>query len=118
MIIERFEEKHFNQKSISRTINELLKEEFVAYGWEDESYLFQDSEVTGDTWRLDFAKENISMEVAFNHGSVVAGNLLNPVLASELSHVQKAIQTKMGIVICATQALKSAGVFDSAVVSY
>ncbi|HLR68860.1 MAG TPA: BglII/BstYI family type II restriction endonuclease [Virgibacillus sp.] len=118
MIIERFEEKHFNQKSISRTINELLKEEFVAFGWEDESYIFQDTEFRGDTWRLDFAKENISMEVAFNHGSVVAWNLLKPVLASELNHVKKAIQTKMGIVICATQALKSAGGFDSAVGSY
>ncbi|WP_205647224.1 hypothetical protein [Bacillus cereus] len=32
MIIERFEQKHSKQKSISRTINELLKEEFIAFG--------------------------------------------------------------------------------------
>jgi len=115
MIIERFETKHFKQKSISRTINDLLREEFKAFGWREESPIFQDSYYEGDTWRLDFAKENISIEVAFNHGSVIAWNLLKPVLASELNHVQKAIQTKVGVVICATDALKAAGGFDGAV---
>jgi len=118
MIINRFEEKHSKQKSISRTINDLLKEEFMAFGWQEESYIFQDSEYQGDTWRLDFAKENISIEVAFNHGSVIAWNLLKPVLASELNHVDKAIQTKVGVIICATDAMKRAGGFDSAVGSY
>jgi hypothetical protein len=118
MIIERFEEKHSKQKSISRTINDLLKEEFISFGWREESYIFQDTDYLGDTWRLDFAKENISIEVAFNHGSVIAWNLLKPVLASELNHVQKAIQTKIGVIICATDAMKTAGGFDSAVGSY
>lgn len=118
LIIERFEKKHSKQKSLSRTINDLLKEEFMAFGWQEESYIFQDTDYRGDTWRLDFAKENISIEVAFNHGSVIAWNLLKPVLASELNHVQKAIQTKVGVVICATDAMKKAGGFDSAVGSY
>jgi len=118
MIIEKFQERHSNQKSISRSINELLKESFILLGWQEESPIFQESEYIGDTWRLDFAKENISMEVAFNHGSVVAWNLLKPVLASELNHVKKAIQTKIGVIICATQELKIAGGFDSAVGSY
>jgi hypothetical protein len=43
---------------------------------------------------------------------------LKPVLASELNHVQKAIQTEIGIVICATSALKAAGGFDNAVGEY
>lgn len=118
MIIERFEQKHSKQKSISRTINELLKEEFTAFGWREESPIFQDTDYQGDTWRLDFAKENISIEVAFNHGSVIAWNLLKPVLASELNHVQKAIQTKVGVIICATDGMKAAGGFDGAVGSY
>lgn len=118
MIIQRFEEKHQKQKSLSRTINDLLKEELMAFGWHEESYIFQDTDYKGDTWRLDFAKENISIEVAFNHGSVIAWNLLKPVLASELNHVQKAIQTKVGVVICATDTMKIAGGFDNAVGSY
>lgn len=118
MIITRFQEKHFRRKSISMTINQLLKEEFIALGWSAESMIFQDENYKGDTWKLDFAKKNISIEVAFNHGSVIAWNLLKPVLASELNHVKKAIQTKIGIVICATNELKIRGGFDTAVGSY
>ncbi len=35
-------------------------------------------------------------------------------LASELNHVEKAIQTRAGILICATDEMKSAGGFDGA----
>ena len=102
-------------KSISRAINDLLKERFLEIDWDAESSIFQDSSYQGDTWRLDFAKDDISLEVAFNHASVIAWNLIKPVLASELNHVQKAIQTKIGVVITATQSLKSAGGFDGAI---
>ena len=105
-------------KSISRAINDLLKENFLEKGWASESGIFQDNEYTGDTWRLDFAKNDISIEVAFNHSTVIAWNLIKPVLASELNHVQKAIQTKIGIVITATNAMKKAGGFDGAIGTY
>lgn len=118
MIIRRFEKSHFSQKSLSRTINELLKEEFIQLGWKKESRIFQNSKYSGDAWRLDFAKKLISIEVAFNHSSVIAWNLLKPVLAGELNHIEKAIQTELGIIICATDELKRAGGFDSAVGSY
>jgi hypothetical protein len=69
-------------------------------------------------WRLDFAKENISIEVAFNHGEAIAWNLMKPVLSSELNHVEKESQTRIGVVIMATEAMKKAGGFDSAVGTY
>lgn|SRR5699024_4617586 len=118
MIIEHFESKTTNQKSISRTLNELLKENFTSLGWYEESFIFQDSNFQGNTWRLDFAKEFVSVEVGFNHGSVIAWNLLKPVIASELNHVKKAIQTKVGVVISATNELKKKGGFDSAIGSF
>lgn len=118
-IIDSFEVKGDRRgKSISTAINELLKSSFTARGWRSESPIFQNPDYTGDTWRLDFAKENISIEVAFNHGTVIAWNLLKPVLASELNHVQKAIQTKLGIIICATEDMKAAGGFDGAIGTY
>src|SRR5699024_10487008 len=106
------------QRSISRQINELLSENLTQFGWESESPIFQNSHYRGDTWRLDFAKELISIEVAFNHSSVIAWNLLKPVLAGELNHVQKAIQTELGIIICATNELKRAGGFDGSIGSF
>ncbi|MGP9043892.1 BglII/BstYI family type II restriction endonuclease [Cytobacillus kochii] len=122
MIIDCYEEHYRTKnKSLSTTINKLLKSEFQSFGWIGESPIFQEpryKDVKGDYWRLDFAKDNISIEVAFNHSTVIAWNLLKPVLASELNHVQKAIQTKLGIVICATQNMKVAGNFDGAIGTY
>lgn len=105
-------------KSISVALNHILKERFLAAGWTRESAIFQDTEYVGDTWRLDFAKGDVSIEVGFNHGSVIAWNLLKPVLASELNHVNKALQTKIGVIITATESLKKSGGFDGAVGTY
>ncbi|MCQ2792018.1 MAG: hypothetical protein MJ208_00680 [Bacilli bacterium] len=109
-------------KSISKAINALIKERLEAKKWHSESEIFADPNYRGrdGTWRLDFAKgENgISIEVAFNHGGNCSWNLIKPVLASELNHVKKAIQTQAGILICATNKMKKAGGFDGAVGSY
>ena len=105
-------------KSLSRAINDLLKERFIEKEWQSESGIFQDNRYQGDTWRLDFAKDDISMEVAFNHASVIAWNLTKPVLASELNHVEKAIQTKIGVIITATADLRRLGGFDGAIGTY
>lgn len=107
-----------NIMSLSAAINDLIHERLVAKGWRPEAPIFQDTEYLGSDaqrWALDFAKDTISIEVAFNHGEAMAWNLLKPVMASELNHVRKAIQTKIGIVILATEELKKAGAFDGAV---
>ena len=105
-------------KSLSKAINDILKEALTSKGWVAESKIFQDHHYQGDTWRLDFAKKAISIEVGFNHSSVIAWNLIKPVLASELNHVEKAIQTKIGIIITATEDLKQKGGFDGAIGTY
>lgn len=106
------------QKSISHTINALLKKEFKDFGWQPESYIFGESDYQTSRWRLDFAKEDVSIEVGFNHGGSVAWNLIKPVLASQLNHVQKAIQTEVGIIITATRELQISGGFDNAIGTY
>lgn len=108
------------KKSISSTINSLLKERFVSLGWKAESQIFADPEYTESkgVFRLDFAKGVVSIEVAFNHGNDAPWNLLKPTLASELNHVEKAIQTEIGVIITATDDMKAAGGFDNAVGTY
>jgi hypothetical protein len=120
------------KKSISESINQLIKVEMVAAGWTPEAPIFRDAAFGEGKWRLDFAKAaqiplsdsrnygdfsatGISVEVAFNHSGSVAWNLLKPVLASELNHVAKAIQTSVGVVITASTSLRDAGGFDSAI---
>lgn len=110
------------KSSLAPSINSLLKEKFIARGWRAESSIFQGEEYGGENadkvWRLDFAKDSVSIEVAFNHGEAIAWNLLKPVLASSVNNVQKAITTEVGVLITATKNLKMAGAFDSAVGEY
>lgn len=105
-------------KSISIAINHLIKQKLIQSHWSLESPIFQDDEYEDNRWRLDFAKGQFSVEVGFNHSGTVAWNLIKPVLASELNHVTKAIQTQIGIIITATQELKVAGGFDGAIGTY
>lgn len=109
-----------SKKSISYTVNSLLKEEFVARGWNAESQIFAEREYAQNQgiFRLDFAKGVVSIEVAFNHGNDAPWNLLKPTLASELNHVEKAIQTEIGVIITATDDMRVAGGFDNAVGTY
>ena len=105
-------------KSISTAINALLKKRFTAKNWAYESYIFNDTRYKNKAWRLDFAKESVSLEVGFNHSGSIAWNLMKPVIGSELNHVEKAIQTKIGVIICATNELQVAGGFDNAIGTY
>jgi len=102
-------------KSISVAINHLIKQRITALGWHQESPIFQDTLYSDNRWRLDFAKGEFSVEVGFNHSGSVAWNLIKPVLASELNHVKKAIQTRVAVIITATQDMRIAGGFDGAI---
>ena len=50
-----------------------------------------------------------------NHAEATAHNLIKPLLASELNHVEKAVQTRLGVVVTCTKSMKKAGNFDGAV---
>jgi len=108
-----------DKKSISDDINSILDGKLTELGWNRQSPIFNNPTYEkGTTWRLDFAKDEISVEVAFNHQEAISWNLIKPVLASELNHVQKAIQTSAGIIVTATDAMRIAGNFDGSVGTY
>lgn len=124
-IVDRFMSKGDRRgKSVTNAVNALIKEELVGRGWEAESYIFADEAYQDKDdgrkgiWRLDFAREPLAVEVAFNHRSDVAWNLIKPVLAGELNHVEKRVQCGGGVVVCATQAFKDAVGMDSACGTY
>jgi hypothetical protein len=109
--------------SLSRAINTLIDQGLTQKGWRRQSPIFGDSRFNDKKWTLDFAKTSntnkdqgtFSVEVAFNNAGSMAWNLIKPVLASELNHVAKAIQTQVGIVVFATESLKDKGCFDATV---
>jgi hypothetical protein len=127
-------------KSLSYAINALLRKHLHdERGWKKEAQIFQGNEYS-NVWRLDFLKQTeivgesddadsqvvsksgMAVEVAFNHGEAIAWNLLKPVLASEVNHIEKSdsvdIGSGIGIMITASAALKEAGGFDGAVGEY
>mgnify|MGYP006111806991 CR=1 FL=1 len=104
-------------KSLSKSINAILKKRLVEKKWDSESKIFKPKEFK-NPWKLDFTKYPFSMEVAFNHGEATAWNLMKPVIASEINHVEKEFQTEIGIIILANQNLKSKGGFDGTVKTF
>jgi hypothetical protein len=94
-------------KSLSEPINFIFKDRMIDKGWTPESPIFYDKEYGqgqgSKKWRLDFAKNDISIEVAFNNTGAVAHNIIKPVLASQPNHVKKSINTKLGVIITASE---------------
>lgn len=122
IILEFNSSNRTSKKSVSDAINKLIDKKLVELNWQRQSAIFNHSEYRptsrNHTWTLDFAKEEIAIEVAFNHGGNTAWNLIKPVLSSELNHVEKAIQTSAGVIITAKDSMKRAGNFDNAIGSY
>lgn len=125
-IILKYQNQVRKGKSISESINKLIDERLVGMNWNRQSPIFKEAAYSdrgrkgrkSSTWTLDFAKESIAIEVAFNHGGNVSWNLIKPVLSSELNHVKKEIQTKLGVIITVTNEMKSKGGFDGAIGSF
>jgi len=128
-LIEGFYEDKANRSSavsLSTAINKILKERLVDLNWKPEAALFKNEDYLTDpesnrkykSWRLDFAKNLISIEVGFNHGEAIAHNMMKPVFASEMNHLEKDIKTELGIIITATHSFKKVGGFDGAVGTY
>lgn len=109
--------------SISDSVNKLINKRLTQKGWSRQSRIFGDKRFKDMRWTLDFAKETngvgtFCVEVVFNNAGSLGWNLLKPVLACEQNHVEKAIQTKIGIIVLATKAMKAAGGFDSTVATF
>lgn len=132
------DESSGSKMSISASLNNLIDRKLVSRAWTKQAALFQGPEYSSGTrWRLDFSKtvtlddaaqdevegykySGIAIEVAFNHGEAIAWNLLKPVMAAELNHVEKQVNigAGIGIVITATEAMRKAGGFDNSVGTY
>lgn len=105
-------ERRPSMKSLSVTINRLIKERLVENGWNSESKIFRPAQYENSAWRLDFTKGYICVEVSFNHGEAAAHNIMKTIIASEYNHVEKEVQSELGVVIVTTAKLKEKGNFD------
>jgi len=100
------------KKSLSDALNFYIRENLESKGWQKEPKIFKSLDYEDRAWRLDFAKNDICVEVSFNHGEAIAHNILKPVLSSEESSLEKEYTTQIGIVVTATEELKKTGNLD------
>jgi hypothetical protein len=101
--------------SLSHSINRLLLERFSDMAWEHNANIFTESDYLGKSWTLDYSKGPLSVEIAFDHGSVIAWNLVKPSLASEPNDVKQDLSTSASVIVTVTQEMKTLGGFDSAI---
>jgi len=110
-------------KSLSDSINRLIDKRLTQKGWSRQSKIFGDKRFKDMRWTLDFAKQTngvgtFCVEVVFNNAGSLGWNLLKPVLACEQNHVDKAIETKIGIIVLATKEMKASCGFDKAIATF
>jgi len=103
------------RKSISDALNFFIRENLEKQGWQKEPKIFKNPNYEASAWRLDFAKNDICIEVAFNHREAVPHNMLKAVLSTEGNDMlEKEYISQIGVIITATKELKKSGNFDNA----
>ncbi|MFI5184241.1 MAG: BglII/BstYI family type II restriction endonuclease [Vicinamibacteria bacterium] len=69
-------------------------------------------------WKMDFLRDRLGVEVAFNHAEAVAWQFTRLNIAGESERVLAESQIDVGVVVAADQSLKSWGRMDSAVLTF
>ena len=120
--------KWVNQSDIFATTNvvgSMIESEYQD-NLEESSESFRKDRKQTSVWTLDFSKSvtlkdgkksGMAVEVAFNHASDAAWNLVKPVIASEINdaRLKTNIGEGIGIVIVASKDLKFYGNFDNSI---
>ncbi len=120
-LIKKFEDIGKNSKSISNTITCLLEERLIEKNWVKESAIFTNFpfEINkSKRWTLDFYKNNIQLEIAFNHEEGTAWNIMKIPLSNKPNCYEHKQQVDLGIIITATNQMKRSGGYDSSVGSF
>lgn len=114
-----FMRKGGKSKSLSKTISELVSSKLIISNWEKSKPLYNNNTYYDiKRFSIDFYKQNVGVEIAFNHESTCAWKLLKTTLASEPSLLDKNIDTKLSIIITVNNKMKGLGGFDGSIGSY
>jgi hypothetical protein len=107
-------------KSISKALSSLIDEKFIHSKWEKSKLIFNDvgQEYRAERWTLDYFKNKVSVEVAFNHEEGTSWNIIKGILANRPNNISKNTNIDYTIIITATNDLMRTGGFDTAIGTY
>src|SRR5690606_33661819 len=117
-IMKKFNEIGKNSKSISKTINALLNESLISNGWEREVQIFSENRhgfATRKRWSMDYYKNSVQLEVAFNHEENTAWNVMKIPLSVVSNIYKHNKEVSIGIIITITNQMRQHGGFDGSV---
>lgn len=105
-------------KGGQRALNALFKERLLHLGWEAEPRLFSSLEVELRGWKMDFYRNGVGVEVAFNHAEAIPWIFTRLNLAGESNRVMSEHRVDVGVAMFATESLKTWARMDGAVGTY
>ncbi len=94
-------------------INSLFEDLLPEPRWSHQPRLFDAPELR--KWKMDFLRANVGVEVSFNHAEAIPWQFTRLNIAGESERVVEKSRIHVGVVITATDSLKSWSKMDSAV---
>jgi hypothetical protein len=120
-IIEKFSLSR-NLKSISKPLNSIISERFIDSSWIPEKPILSINDnldiSNSKRWTIDLYKDNVGLEVAFDHSVGIAWNITKLFIAASDNKFKKSTNIKIGVLITADNQLKTKGGFDGSIGSY
>lgn len=108
-----------------QVLNSLIESALSTHGWETQVYVLGDvfdesknRRTKLNYWSMDFKKGDIGVEVSFNNSGVLAQNILRLSVMSETKTRSKDELIRVGVLVTATNRLKSWSGMDSTVLTY
>ena len=101
-------------------MSSLIDEKFNYSKWLKSKLIFNDvnQEYKSERWSLDYIKNKVSVEVAFNHEEGTSWNIIKGILANKSNKIRKNVNIEYTIIITATNDLMRTGGFDNAIGTY
>ncbi len=96
-------------------LNRVFEKRLIPLGWQGQPFLFAASDDSARRWKMDFIKDRIGIEVAFNHAEATPWIFTRLNLAGESSRTQESSRVEVGVAFYATERLKKWANMDSAV---
>lgn len=106
------------QAGAQTAINRLIDARLTALSWRSQPPLYIGGDRRGDElagWKMDFKKERVGVEIAFNHQEAIPWIFTRLNLAGESDEVLADSRIEVGIAAFAAQSLKTWGRMDGAV---
>lgn len=107
-----------NYISLSNAINKYFEEKLIGFEWVNDSYLFKNSEYGSKRWTLNYIKNDVSINIAFDHNISICWNLLKGEIHSRPSILSKNGSSNINILLTATSNFIREGGFDNATGSF